>query len=356
MSASEARDAAVFQDCTGRWLSINKMTSLMHSCNNKITSGPKGPKAEKVQKAKLAVALNADLFDEFFAVDDLDELIQKVIKPHAGYWGAETIALEDLVPNYSERRDIIPPRDWTPDEEIVMAVCAQLPPPDFSQRRKIVLGDADDAEGWTDGTSYIAIARNFLKGMNVASPATWTAIGLLLCHEYAHADASTSATHVHSPEFYETYHDGSDKAVPRWVRVALKEVRPILAKMTKKAKKNALRWLDNIAAAENWRGHFEGQLLAAKAKQAAKPQEAKAKPQPKPQTEAKNSYASILGARGYERRESPKGTQVWEHPSGARCQIDTRHGAWRLTEGKDEWRGHMTPTLAETFDKLDGGK
>ena len=169
----------MFQDCTGRWLSIAKLTSMSWTHGGKINVGPKGPKAEKVQKAKMAVALNSDLFDEFFSVDDLDELIEKVIKPNVFYWHLKTVSLESLIPDHGERRDIIPPRDWTPSEEIVMAVCARLDAPGFSQRRKIVLGDADDAEGWTDGRSFIAIARQFLKGRNPASPSTWTAVALL---------------------------------------------------------------------------------------------------------------------------------------------------------------------------------
>jgi hypothetical protein len=352
LTGEAARDAAVFQDCTGRWLTIANLCSMTYACNGKITSGQKGPKAEKVQKARLAVALNSDLFDEFFAVDDLDELVEKVIEPHASWWAAETVPLDELVPDYDERRDVIPPREWTPDEEIVMTVCARMSAPNFSQRRKIILGDADDAEGWTDGKSYIAVARNFLKGKDVASPATWTAIALLLCHEYAHGDASTSATHVHSPEFYETFHDGSDRAVPEWVSYALKDVREVIGKMAGKAKKNTLRWLDNLAAAEDSGAKFQGFLLAAKTAAQPKPEP---KVQPKtapPQPGAKGgSYAAILGAQGYERQDSTKGTQVWKQPkTGAVCRIDTRHGAWRLTAGKEERRGHMTASLAEVFN------
>ena len=341
LKGAEAMDAAVFQDCTGRWLSINGLLSAVHNCSGQLTAGPKTAKAENVQKAKLAVALNEDLFDEFFAVDDLDELVDKVIKPNVDWWSYKTIALDDLVPNYSERRDVIQPRDWTPNEEIVMAVCAQLHAPDFSQHRKIIMGDADDAEGWTDGKSYIAIARNFLKGKDVASPATWTAIALLLCHEYAHGDASTSATHVHSPEFYETFHDGTFHEVDVWVADALKYVRPIIAKMSKKANKNTLRWLDNLAAANAASTKFEGTLLAAKA----------GKSKSKPRKQPSGGYGAILGPRGYSRIESPKGTQVWQNAkTGDRCQIDTRHGAWTLTASGGERRGLMTASLAKVFE------
>jgi hypothetical protein len=345
LSAEAAADAAVFQDCTGRWLTIAGLSSMAYPYGGKITAGSKGPKSEKVQKAKLAVALNSDLFDQFFSVDDLDELINKVIKPHAKWWEFKTVPLDSLVPDYGERRDIIPPREWTPAEEIVMTVCADLGAPNFSDRRKIVLGDADDAEGWTDGSSYIAIARGFLKGKDVASPATWTAIALLLCHEYSHGEASTSSTHVHSPEFYETFHDGSDHAVPQWVATALKNVRSRIAKMSQKANKNTLRWLDNIAAANGESGKFESILLAAKAKLAPPPKAAK------PKAPAKGgSYAELLGAQGYERQPSEKGTQIWAK-AGARCEINTRRGSWRLNiDGARELRGYLTPSLAKALN------
>lgn len=63
----------------------------------------------------------------------------------------------------------------------------------------------------TDGSTYIAVNRDFLQKID-ASYDGFTTLGLLLVHEYCHDEAS-SETHVHSPEFYRRYHDASKSAV-----------------------------------------------------------------------------------------------------------------------------------------------
>lgn len=349
MPDHEARTAAVFQDCTGRWLSISRLAEMAYQYHSTITAAPKGPKSEKVMRAKLAVVLNEDLLDEFFRVDDLNQLIEKVIKPLCKYWNYKAVPFETLVPKNGERYDIVPPNEYTPQEEIFMGVCHKLPAPEWAKRRQIVLGDADHADGWTNGQSMIAINRQFLKGKDVASPYTWTHIALLLCHEYCHSGPSSSETHVHGLEFFEAFHDGCDTAVPYWVRTALIEVAPVLDRMKRKANKNALRWLDKIAEADRGAAQIEETLLAAKEKRDGKAKPAAKKPQAKAARSAGGSYADILGAQGYERKDSAPGSQLWVHASGAKCDIDTKNGKWTLTISGKTQTGRLTPSLAKVF-------
>lgn len=71
-----------------------------------------------------------------------------------------------------------------------------------SKERKIFIGESDAAEAWTDGSSYIAIEKRFLKA-NSTSVNGWVQILLTLAHEYAHIDEPCD-THDH--EFYERYY------------------------------------------------------------------------------------------------------------------------------------------------------
>jgi hypothetical protein len=352
LTREEAADAAVFQDASGRWLTIDKLRTALHTCNATLSSGAKGPRAEKVQRAHLAVVLNEAHLDEYFGVDSLDDLVAKVIKPNVSWWPQQfkTAPLATFAPDDRERYEIVPPQAYTPAEAVIIEVCNSLSRPDFSARRKVVLGEADHADGWTDGATYIALGRQFLKGRDLGSPATWSAIALLLCHEYSHGGASNSATHVHSPEFHEQYHDGSVRAVPKWIGEALKAVREAVEKTKAKINKGALRWLDNLDAAETAPGKLDEALVAARAKHGRPAPKPKAKAAPKPRS-AGGSYADILRAQGYVRDASnPKGLSQWNHLSGDRCEIITRDGKWTLTRNGVQTHGRLTPALVKAFE------
>jgi hypothetical protein len=355
LTDAEVADAAVFQDASGRWLTIDKLRSAISACNGTISVGAKGPRAEKVQRSHLAVVLNEAHLDEFFGVDTVDELLAKVIKPNVRWWpkGIKTAPLETFAPDNSERYEIIAPQAQTPAEAVILEVCNKLSTPSFSARRKVVLGEADHADGWTDGATFIALGRAFLKGRDLGSPATWSAIALLLCHEYSHGGASNSATHVHSPEFHEQYHDGSVTAVPKWIGEALKAVREAVEKTTAHVGKGALRWLDNIDAAEKAPAALDTALVAARVKhdrpapKKAPPRPAKGAPAPK---SAGGSYGAILTAQGYVRDASnPAGLQRWQHPKGDCCEIITKDGKWTLLRAGVETKGRLTPSLEKAF-------
>ena len=68
--------------------------------------------------------------------------------------------------------------------------------------RQILMGYSDTAAGWTNGSSYICIDRNWLKGKSITWGRDIAKIQMLLCHEMAHDDDSRG-THIHGPEFYE---------------------------------------------------------------------------------------------------------------------------------------------------------
>lgn len=68
--------------------------------------------------------------------------------------------------------------------------------------RQILLGYSDTAAGWTNGSTYICIERNWLRGKSVTWGRDIAKIQLLLSHEMAHDDDSRG-THIHGPEFYE---------------------------------------------------------------------------------------------------------------------------------------------------------
>jgi hypothetical protein len=80
-------------------------------------------------------------------------------------------------------------------------------------KRKLVVGESESANAWTDGATYIAFNREWLgsrplinKGRAVFSSVM--AAALLLGHELCHDD--NSLTQGHTPDFYREYHDMHD--------------------------------------------------------------------------------------------------------------------------------------------------
>ena len=134
--------------------------------------------------------------------------------------------------------------------------------------------------------------------------------------------------------------------MPRWVGDALKDVGKVIANMKRKTGKNALRWLDNMAASEGANASLAA-LVAAKVAPKPAPQ-----PQPKPKSTRADggSYAEILGGHGFARQPSAKGTQLWTRPDGRRCEILTKRGEWTLHAAPDrKSRGRLTPSLVRTL-------
>ena len=74
-------------------------------------------------------------------------------------------------------------------------------------RRKCVLGISSNANGWTDGHSFIAIERNWLKSIGNGLAMVMELTNLLI-HEYSH---TVGQTEDHDGAFYKKYHDTTRK-------------------------------------------------------------------------------------------------------------------------------------------------
>jgi len=79
-------------------------------------------------------------------------------------------------------------------------------PKPYEQFRKLAVGESATNNGWTDGSTYVAINRQFIKDLNLGMERDWYAAVLLLTHEDCHGEPDTDA-HQHGPEFYENFHD-----------------------------------------------------------------------------------------------------------------------------------------------------
>lgn len=74
---------------------------------------------------------------------------------------------------------------------------------DYALVRRLVAGVADAANAWTDGSTFIGIHRDALRGIRHGGP-HW--LVTLLVHEYAHPETSLGEHH-HDFDFLSRFHD-----------------------------------------------------------------------------------------------------------------------------------------------------
>jgi len=107
------------------------------------------------------------------------------------------VEFDSLRDGISDSYSIIPAKKYTASERRIINV---LQSQGCWDGRNILLGYSDTARGWTDGSSYIAIERNWLRKQSVTWGVHIAGIQMLMAHEMAHDDDSRG-THIHGPEF-----------------------------------------------------------------------------------------------------------------------------------------------------------
>lgn len=73
-------------------------------------------------------------------------------------------------------------------------------------KRRIVVGESETAEAWTDSATFIAINKDILDEAYSGGVKGLTRIANILVHEYCHDEASVG-DHNHNHEFYQRFHD-----------------------------------------------------------------------------------------------------------------------------------------------------
>lgn len=110
---------------------------------------------------------------------------------------------DDLCNQYDRSHTIIPTDKQSKFEKRVIRVLTSY---DCWGGRTIMIGICDTAVGWTDGSSYIAIERTYLRNNSPTYDRGASAIVMLMYHELSH-DTDNTQTDVHGLEFFKAYHD-----------------------------------------------------------------------------------------------------------------------------------------------------
>jgi hypothetical protein len=209
VTPKEFEKARTITDVSGEHLSLSALLRRLRDTGIRTLSVAPlhDQRGDVLQQHQLAIVLAQTTLDRFH-VTSIDALL--TLFREKGVWPYEAAEITSaefsvLSANLSTTHLIVDPARLTPTEQLLrdfLQKQSQIldPGSSWADGRKILVGESDAAEAWTDGKTYIAIHRKFLKhpDMHVED---WVRLGALLVHEYAHND-DNSGTHVHGPDFY----------------------------------------------------------------------------------------------------------------------------------------------------------
>ena len=261
----EYETTALFKTVNGRYASPRQLAK--HN-QGKVALAPRSSSqiGERIHHEHLAAVLAPEV-TEWLNAPTVDKVVAKLNKLFGqchpisihGYTAVEFSNLEE---SFSERYDIVERARWNEAERARMkgvqamadAIASRLSGPRCvggdrnGQRRVVKLGSCDAARAWTDGATYIALERRFVREESERGGDGWSNIFQVLVHEYMHEEPD-ACDHVHGPEFYRNYHDYMVSGYAGAVTIVMTGVRAYdraRAKAGMKMTRNVARSLDTL--------------------------------------------------------------------------------------------------------------
>lgn len=104
--------------------------------------------------------------------------------------------------------ETIKPADLTEIEKTWLVIARSM----IHHKRQLVIGESGgDAQGWTDGKSYIAFDRSMVNGLHFDTKG-FGKLAAVLIHELTH-DETNADEADHSLDFYRRFHDTCQRVI-----------------------------------------------------------------------------------------------------------------------------------------------
>lgn len=191
-----------------------------------LTTGTASVQHEEIQTQGLAFVVRANELPWNCKASDLLSALRRIqvarLFRAQGFldWSAVN-RIQDLYSRVDVVRRTIPDKELTPSVlerlRTIRAVSQQISFRSYHSRqpnhaRKIYVGRSNgDVLAWTDGSTFIVLSENLLRGGSAHTVSFWAQVSAVLVHEYSHT-SSTLETHVHGRAFYELYHELSQRS------------------------------------------------------------------------------------------------------------------------------------------------
>jgi hypothetical protein len=258
-----SRDLKIFTNVSGQQVSFNQIAG--YRFQKKVSCcKPGDPLGDTLHQHRVAFILSEETLERF-GFEELDDMVEfmnnRFVAP--GGWRLEPVNFEDLSEGFSRDFNIVDSkkltvrlkmwldlmhrckyyiklstetsRYWTYGVDMDSRACS----------RKIVIGTGP-AHGWTNGIDYVAVEKGFLGGLDF-NVQGFVKLGNLMLHEFCHSEPTT-ASHIHSSEFYQIYHDSSD-TVAEFVKHCIANMPKVYKKFNKKPNQKILLANDRLADA-----------------------------------------------------------------------------------------------------------
>lgn len=247
---------AILYDTTGRaWSGNAIMSHIQRHRIPVITVAEDGDfRADTLMQRRLAFVFSKRTQDMFGASSpqNLVDILREKRILFSWVKNFKVVDFEEAAKNILTDHRLLLDEDLTPKERFLLNFIRSV----FERvighnefKRRIVVGESETAYAWTDGSTYIAIERRQLHAAD--SIYGWCRIAELLHHENTHED-STSAQHLHTPEFYRSFHDGAvhDGFIRDFITYCVKEFPTALEREKKKLTRQQAKLLDWFARAD----------------------------------------------------------------------------------------------------------
>jgi len=207
----DVRKLSLIPTAQGKHISINTVLKIREAW----CFAPLGDRyADRLMERGQALCLDEGIFDkmgyngeeeDFFTwliTSESEEMrewqVERFLKPFENLSNLH-VAFKKLRGGISESYETVPHNRYTATEKRIIDIIQER---GCWGDRQIRLGFSDTASGWTDGSTYICIERNWLRSRSMTWGKHVAEIMMLLTHEMAHSENSCG-THIHGPEFYE---------------------------------------------------------------------------------------------------------------------------------------------------------
>ena len=241
------KDKPLLTDVTNKPRKTSDLCRL-YGYNHTLTVAPRGSGiGEKIMRNKMAFVLSTETLERF-DVSDAEELL-KVLRMGGMYsYNTEIVDFAELRRQFSESFEIVDNNKQTFKEQVWIALANKFGVP-YRECRQYMVGISEKANAWTDGSTFIAFDREFLKTLRYDNVGHMARFAYTLAHEYCHDDDDRE-TNVHGPEFDEAFREfvEQNRFVEQFIASSLGAVANILRLKNKKATKALLHIKDKIDA------------------------------------------------------------------------------------------------------------
>lgn len=162
---------------------------------------------------------------EWFDVDTVEELAvvlsTSINKDRASYCKVKIVveSFSELKKEFASTYIFIDPKKYTKKQKLFMIIAKKIGEKVYGivrryhgyswnsedyKTRNILLGANKNVLAWTNGSSYIAIEKEFIKVLDQGDRGIMKMINVII-HEYLHQNSS-GEDHVHSHDFFEDFH------------------------------------------------------------------------------------------------------------------------------------------------------